>query len=90
MYIVCNKCKLKMDYRSEEYCSLKGTKLSAGRLGKAFKYCRKCFEDLKILISEYIQSEHNKQEDLDCKECKNRQDEIDSLRSHLENYRDLI
>lgn len=50
----CNKCRTVIT----DYYSLKGTKLSAGRLGIAFKYCKKCFDDLKILIHEYIETEN--------------------------------
>ncbi len=50
---ICNKCKIPTD----SYYSLKGTQLAAGRLGIAFKYCYKCFNDLKILIADYIKVE---------------------------------
>jgi len=58
---VCNKCD---KWISEgDVQSLKGTQLARGPRGLAFKYCGNCFENLKILIAEYIQPERSKRED---------------------------
>lgn len=46
--------------QTDTYYSLKGTQLYAARLGIAFKYCKKCFDDLKFLIKDYIQVESPK------------------------------
>ncbi len=58
----CNKCNnlfnLDAKGRRWDYYSLKGTQLSSSRGGRAFRYCGPCFKDLKVLIGDYIKTEH--------------------------------
>jgi hypothetical protein len=54
----CNKCNKLFPLNGKgfpDYYSLKGTGLSPGKLGIAFRYCTRCFIDLKLLIADYIQ-----------------------------------
>jgi len=78
----CYKCKKPFPepHGRPVFYSLKGTQLSDGSLGKAFRYCGQCFSEIRELLSDYIQPKSNEKEAILCynecpKHCKEEKNE---------------